>query len=225
MNDQRPLVILIFIFLVGAVLLIKLFTIQVLDDSFMKKAERNAIQRVVDHPYRGLVYDRNGKLLVYNNPIFDLMIVPKEFEVRDTTRFLELFKIPKETLIESYTAARKYSWVKPSTFIKQISTEDFARIQDFLIDYPGLFIMTRSIRSYPSPIASHAMGYIGEISGRQLERDSSKYYVQGDYVGLSGLESYYEKDLRGTKGVKYKMVNVRGIDKGPLRMENMIQHQ
>jgi penicillin-binding protein 2 len=217
MNDQRPVVILIFIFLAGAVLLTKLFAIQVLDDSFMKKAERNAIQRVVDHPYRGLIYDRNGKLLVYNNPIFDLMIVPKEFQVKDTTRFLELFQISKEHLIESYTTARKYSSVKPSTFIKQISTENFARVQDFLIDYPGLFIVTRSVRSYPSPIAAHAMGYIGEISGRQLERDSSKYYDQGDYVGLSGLESYYEKNLRGTKGVMYKMVNVRGIDKGPFK--------
>lgn len=217
MNDQRSVVILIFIFLAGAVLLTKLFAIQVLDDSFMIKAERNAIQRVVDHPYRGLIYDRNGKLLVYNNPIFDLMIVPKEFQVKDTTRFLELFQISKEHLIESYTTARKYSSVKPSTFIKQISTENFARVQDFLIDYPGLFIMTRSVRSYPSPIAAHAMGYIGEISGRQLERDSSKYYDQGDYVGLSGLESYYEKNLRGTKGVKYKMINVRGIDKGPFK--------
>ncbi|MFT7203395.1 MAG: penicillin-binding protein 2, partial [Algoriphagus sp.] len=100
---------------------------------------------------------------------------------------------------------------------KQISTQDFARIQDFLIDYPGLFIMTRSVRSYPSPLASHALGYIGEISGRQLERDSSKYYTQGDYVGLTGMESYYEKELRGKKGVKYKMVNVRGIDKGPFK--------
>ena len=217
MNDQRPVVIIIFVFLVGSVLLTKLFMIQVMDDSFMKKAERNAIQRIVDHPYRGLVYDRNGKLLVYNNPIFDLMIVPKEFEVGDTTRFLELFKITKEELIESYQAARKYSSVKPSTFIKQISTNEFARIQDFLIDYPGLFIMTRSVRSYPNPIASHALGYIGEISSRQLERDSSGYYVQGDYVGLSGMERFYEDELRGVKGVKYKMVNVRGIDKGPFK--------
>ncbi|RAI84080.1 penicillin-binding protein 2 [Algoriphagus yeomjeoni] len=217
MNDQRPVVIIIFVFLVGAVLLTKLFMIQVMDDSFMKRAERNAIQRIVDHPYRGLVYDRNGKLLVYNNPIFDLMIVPKEFEVGDTTRFLELFKISKEELIESYQTARNYSSVKPSTFIKQISTNEFARIQDFLIDYPGLFIMTRSVRSYPNPIASHALGYIGEISGRQLERDSSGYYVQGDYVGLSGMERFYEDELRGEKGVKYKMVNVRGIDKGPFK--------
>ena len=217
MNDQRPVVIIIFVFLIGLVLLTKLFMIQVMDDSFIRKAERNAIQRVVDHPYRGLVYDRNGKLLVYNNPIFDLMIVPKEFEVGDTTRFLNLFGITKEHLIESYQAARKYSFVKPSTFIKQISTNDFAKIQDFLIDYPGLFIMTRSVRSYPEPVASHALGYIGEISGRQLERDSSGYYVQGDYVGLSGMERFYEDEMRGRKGVKYKMVNVRGIDKGPFK--------
>ncbi|WP_268035520.1 penicillin-binding protein 2 [Algoriphagus sp. PAP.12] len=217
MNDQRPVVVIILILLVGFVLLTKLFSIQVLDDSFMKRAERNAVQRVVDHPYRGLIYDRNGKLLVYNNPIFDLMVVPKEFNVEDTTRFLNLFGITKEHLIEKYTAAKKYSSVKPSPLIKQISTTDFAKMQDFLIDYPGLFIMTRSVRSYPEPIAAHALGYIGEINARQLERDSAHYYSQGDYVGLSGMERFYEDDLRGEKGVKYKMVNVRGIDKGPFK--------
>ncbi|MFC3878926.1 penicillin-binding protein 2 [Algoriphagus namhaensis] len=217
MNDQRPQIIIITIFLVGIVLLIKLFSIQVLDDSFLKKAERNAIQRVVDHPYRGLIYDRNGKLLVYNNPIFDLMLVPKEFELQDTTKFCELFGIEKEALIEGYNAAKKYSWVKPSPLIKQISTTDFAKIQDFLIDYPGLFITTRSVRSYPEPIGSHALGYIGEISGPRLEKDTTGYYVQGDYVGLSGMERFYENELRGVKGVKYKMVNVRGIDKGSFK--------
>jgi penicillin-binding protein 2 len=217
MKDQRPVVILIFIFLVSIILLIRLFMIQVVDDSFLKRAESNAIQRIVDHPYRGLVYDRNGKLLVFNNPIFDVMVVPKEFKVGDTTRFCELFKITKEQLIESYTAARKYSSVKPSTFIKQISTRDFARIQDFLVDYPGLFIMTRAVRSYPNATAGHALGYIGEISSTQLERDTLKYYSQGDYVGLSGMERYYENELRGRKGVKYKMVNVRGVDKGPFK--------
>lgn len=217
MNDQRPVVIIIFIFTVGLILLIKLFSIQVVDDSFMKRAERNAVQRVVDHPYRGLIYDRNGKLLVYNNPIFDLMLVPQEFEVGDTTRFLELFDISKEELIEAYNAAKKYSWVKPSPLIKQISTTDFARIQDYLIDYPGLFVMTRSVRSYPQPVASHALGYIGEINARQMELDTAKYYDQGDYVGLSGMERYYERLLRGQKGVKYKMVNVRGVDKGPFK--------
>jgi penicillin-binding protein 2 len=217
MNDQRQITIIIAVILVGIVLLTKLFLIQVADDSFLKRAERNAIQRVVDHPYRGLVYDRNGKILVYNNPIFDLMIIPREFQVGDTTRFCEIFQIDKEYLKEVYSAARKYSTVKPSPLIKQISTTDFARIQDYLIDYPGLFVMTRSVRSYPQPSAANALGYIGEISSNQLERDSSRYYTQGDYVGLSGIEGFYEKELRGVKGVKYKMVNVRGVDKGAFK--------
>ncbi|GAB2477453.1 penicillin-binding protein 2 [Algoriphagus taiwanensis] len=217
MNDQRPVIILIFIFLVSLVLLVRLFSIQVLDDSFLKKAERNAIQRIVDHPYRGLVYDRNGELLVYNNPIFDLMVVPKELKIQDTLQFCKLFEISKEDLNVALTAARKYSSVKPSPLIKQISTTDFARIQNFLVDYPGLFILTRSVRSYPNSTAAHALGYIGEISAGQLEGDTTKYYTQGDYVGLSGLERYYENDLRGKKGVKYKMVNVRGVDKGPFK--------
>lgn len=217
MKDQRPAVIISLIFLVSFVLLIKLFTIQVLDDSFTIKAERNAIQRIVDHPYRGLVYDRNGKLMVFNNPIFDLMVIPKELKVRDTARFCEIFKINKKEFIQKYNEAKSYSPLKPSPFIKQISTTDFARIQDYLVDYPGLFIMTRSVRSYPSPSASHALGYIGEISAPQLEKDSVNYYAQGDYVGLSGLEKFYETELRGRKGVKYKMVNVKGIDKGPFK--------
>jgi len=164
-----------------------------------------------------LVYDRSGKLLVFNNPIFDLMVVPREFHLRDTAKFCELFRISKEQLIEGYNSAKSYSKVKPSPLIKQLSNTDFARIQDFLVDYPGLFILTRSVRSYPSPTAAHALGYIGEISAGQLGRDTLSYYSQGDYVGLSGLEKYYENELRGKKGVKYKMVNVRGMDKGPFK--------
>jgi penicillin-binding protein 2 len=217
MRDQRPAVILLVIFLLSGVLLVKLFAIQVLDDSFLKRAESNAIQRIVDHPYRGLVYDRSGKLMVFNNPIFDLMVVPREFHLKDTAKFCELFRISKEQLIEGYNSAKSYSKVKPSPLIKQLSNTDFARIQDFLVDYPGLFILTRSVRSYPSPTAAHALGYIGEISAGQLKRDTLSYYSQGDYVGLSGLEKYYENELRGNKGVKYKMVNVRGMDKGPFK--------
>ena len=218
MRDQRPAIILLVIFLLSGILLVKLFAIQVLDDSFLKRAESNAIQRIVDHPYRGLVYDRSDKLMVFNNPIFDLMVVPREFHLSDTTKFCALFRISKEQLIEGYDAAKSYSKVKPSPLIKQLSTTDFARIQDFLVDYPGLFILTRSVRSYPSPTAAHALGYIGEISAGQLKRDTLRsYYSQGDYVGLSGLEKYYENELRGNKGVKYKMVNVRGMDKGPFK--------
>lgn len=217
MNDRRPVILIIFVALIGLLLLVKLFMIQVADDSFLRKAERNAIQRIVDHPYRGLIYDRNNALMVFNNPVFDLMVIPKEFSVKDTARFCELFGIEKQQLIENFNAAKEYSWVKPSSLIKQISNEEFARIQDFLIDYPGLFVTTRSVRAYPQPSAANALGYIGEIGPNQLNRDSSRYYRQGDYIGISGLEAYYENELRGRKGVVYKMVNVRGVDKGSFK--------
>ena len=217
MNDRRPVILIMFIVLIGLVLLIKLFMIQVADDSFLRRAERNAIQRIVDHPYRGLIYDRNNSLLVFNNPVFDLMVIPQEFSVKDTAQFCELFGIEKELLIENYNAAKNYSWVKPSSLIKQISNKEFARMQDFLIDYPGLFVTTRSVRAYPQSSAANALGYIGEISANQLERDTLQYYLQGDYIGLSGLESFYEPELRGRKGVQYKMVNVRGVDKGSFK--------
>ena len=172
MNNRRPVILIIFIVLIGLVLLVKLFMIQVADDSFLRRAERNAIQRIVDHPYRGLIYDRNNELMVFNNPVFDLMVIPKEFNVQDTAKFCELFGIEKEHLIANYNAAKNYSWVKPSSLIKQISNEDFARIQDYLIDYPGLFVMTRSVRAYPQSSAANALGYIGEINANQLERDT-----------------------------------------------------
>ncbi|WP_186753504.1 penicillin-binding protein 2 [Echinicola salinicaeni] len=217
MNENRHSVITVVIIIVGIVLLTKLFVIQVLDDSFMRRAERNAVQRIVDYPYRGLVYDRHGELLVYNNPVFDLMVIPKEFSIKDTAKFCKLFQIEKDQLIERYQKARKYSYVKPSPLIKQISNTEFAKIQDYLIDYPGLFIMTRSVRAYPDSVGASALGYIAEIQPRQLERDSADYYNQGDYIGHSGIESYYEKILRGKKGAKYKMVNVRGVDKGSFK--------
>jgi penicillin-binding protein 2 len=217
MYTGRSLVVAITIGVIAMVLLGKLFLIQVADDSYLRKAERNAIQRVVDHPYRGLVYDRNNALMVFNDPVFDLMVIPKDFSLKDTSRFCDLFGIEKTYLIENFNAAKEYSWVKPSPLIKQISKEDFAKVQDFLIDYKGLFVMTRSVRSYPQSAAANALGYIGEISSPQLSQDSSGYYVQGDYVGQSGLESYYEPELRGKKGVKYKLVNVRGIEKGAFK--------
>src|SRR5690606_24332848 len=197
MNDSRPFVLITFVVLIGLALLVKLFMIQVADDSFLRRAERNAIQRIVDHPYRGLIYDRNNSLMVFNNPVFDLMVIPREFNVKDTAQFCELFGIEKEELIQNFNAAKNYSWVKPSSLIKQISNEEFARIQDFLIDYPGIFVTTRSVRAYPQSSAANALGYIGEISSNQLDRDSSQYYKQGDYIGISGLEAYYEKELRG----------------------------
>ena len=146
--------------------------------------------------------------------MYDLMVVPMEVEVKDTAEFCSMFGIDKEIFIEKYNTAREYSVIKPSIFIKQISNEEFARIQDKLINFKGFYISARSVREYPHPVMSNALGYVGEISKGQLDRDTTNYYRMGDYIGISGIESSYEKTLRGQRGVKKRMVNVRGVEQG-----------
>ena len=197
--------------------MIKLFFIQVLDENYRLAAQNNVMQRLVDYPYRGLVYDRNGKLIVYNKPVYDLMVVPREVELKDTAAFCQHLGITLAEFEEKLTKAQTYSWYKPSVFLKQFSNEDFAAMQDLLIDYPGFYIIPRTVRAYPYKGMANALGYIGEISKNQLARDSSNYYKQGDYIGISGLEAKYENQLRGKRGVKYRMVNVRGLEKGSFK--------
>jgi penicillin-binding protein 2 len=224
MNDNKKYIIQFVFVLVGVIFIIKLFTIQVLDENYKVTAEKNIVQRKVEYPYRGLITDRNGKLIVYNSPVFDLMIVTKEAKNFDTVRFCNILKIKKEELygyIKKMKEDRGYSSVKPCPLIKQLSVKDFATIQDHLVDFPGLSIVPRSVRSYPHNGMANSLGYIGEIDQNQLlrqkERDSIQYYKKGDYIGISGLESKYEKILRGQRGIKYKMVNVRGIEKGSFK--------
>jgi penicillin-binding protein 2 len=214
MNDSRKLIIRASVIIVGIIFLIKLMSIQVLSDNYRLAAENNIIQRIIEYPYRGLIYDRNGELLVLNNPIYDLMVVPLEVQVNDTSEFCSLFGIDKQTFIDKYNVARQYSVIKPSIFIKQISNMEYARIQDKLIDFKGFYISARSVREYPYPVLSNALGYVGEISKNQLDRDTTNYYRMGDYIGISGIESSYEKQLRGLRGVKKRMVNVRGVEQG-----------
>lgn len=214
MNSARKLIIRAGVIIVGTIFLIKLLSIQVLSDNYRLAAENNIIQRIIEYPYRGLIYDRNGELLVVNNPIYDLMVVPMEVEVSDTAEFCDLFKIDKQTFIEKFEAAQDYSVIKPSVFIKQISNQEYAQIQDKLINFKGFYISARSVRDYPYPVLSNALGYVGEISKNQLDRDTTRYYRMGDYIGISGIESSYENELRGQRGVKKRMVNVRGVEQG-----------
>jgi penicillin-binding protein 2 len=217
MNQERRYIIQGIFIAVGLIFMIRLFMLQVLDKDYRAKADSNVIQRVDEFPYRGLIYDRNNELLVINNPIFDLMVVPFEMRQMDTTAFIDLLKIDKATFITKMEEATKYSRVKPSVFMKQISMEDFARIQDYLVDFPGFFINARSVRSYPHTVMAHVLGYLAEIDAPQLERDTTKYYKKADYIGKSGLEYSYEQILRGRRGVKYKLVNVRGVEKGAFK--------
>ncbi|MBL3656856.1 penicillin-binding protein 2 [Fulvivirga sediminis] len=217
MNESRKNIIQMVIVAVAVIFLVKLFSIQVLDDKYAQAATSNIIHKVIEYPYRGTIRDRNGKLIVYNTPQFDITITPKEVKVLDTAKFCKLFEITPEELRNKYAALREskgFSYVKPNAFIKQLSERDLARIQDYLIDFPGFDLQPRTSRAYTYPVLANALGYVSEINKRQLDRDTADYYHQGDYIGQSGLEAYYENQLRGKRGVRYKKRNVRGIEMG-----------
>lgn len=217
MNESRKYIIQIAFLIVPIIFLGRLFSIQVLDSHYKVAAENNIISRVIEYPHRGLIYDRNHQLLVHNTPVYDLMVVPKDVDVPDTAAFCDLLHIDKEGFQERLQKARKYSYVKPSPFFKQLSNKEFGQIEDKLVNYKGFYVNARTIRHYPDTVLANEAGYIGEISPRQLKRDTTNYYQPGDYIGISGLESYYEPILRGKRGVKYRMVNVKGIQKGSFK--------
>ena len=214
MDSTRKNVIQLIILVVAITYLIKLFSIQVLDTKYAQAANSNIISKIIEYPYRGLIYDRNGELIVFNTPQYNLTVIPKDVKNIDTAKFCSLFDITREYFDENMTKAKKFSYVQPSIFIKQLSNKDLAQVEDYLVNFPGFDIQARTTRSYSRPILSNALGYVSEVSKRQLERDSADYYKQGDYIGQSGIEAYYEKYLRGKRGVKYKIKNVKGVEKG-----------
>ncbi len=215
MKENRILIIQFVIFLFGFVYLAKLFYIQVIDSSYKDEANHNVIQRIIEYPYRGIISDRNGKLLVANTAVYDLMVVPKKVKLNgDINQLSALLGITPENFDERLKAAKKYSSVKSSIFFEQMSDIKFARIQDLLSDFPGLYVQARTVRNYPQSAGANALGYIGEISKEKRELVGKDNYKSGDYIGISGVESYYEKQLRGVRGVKYVLVNVKGEEKG-----------
>ncbi|MBO4328329.1 MAG: penicillin-binding protein 2, partial [Bacteroidales bacterium] len=190
----------------------KLFSLQVLDRSLKQSADNNVLRFVTQYPARGKVFDRNGELLVYNEAVYDLMVVPGQVKDIDTLEFCRLLGLEPEVFTERLLKARKYSRVKASTFMSQIPKEDYAHIGEILYRYPGFYFQTRTLRHYPMAIAAHTLGDIGEADQSLLDRDP--YYKMGDYVGKSGIEKYYEKELRGKKGLKVIMVDVHNREKG-----------
>jgi len=203
--------------LIGIVFLVKLFALQVVDKTYQMKAERNIIHTITEYPFRGLMYDRNNKLIVYNEPIYDLMVIPRDVYVADTTEFCQLFDITREDFEANMKKARTYSPVKPSAFLKKVSHQKYAQVQDHMYKFSGFYANPRTVRRYTQPILANEVGYIGEVSAQELDRDTTDYYKSGDYKGITGLEEYYEKYLRGTRGVSRKVVNVNGIEKGSFR--------
>jgi penicillin-binding protein 2 len=145
------------------------------------------------------------------------MVIPQRVRNLDTAAFCGLLKITPTDFAERLAAAKSYSYVKPSIFYKQISNEEFAAMEGMLDQYKGFYIQPRTVRAYSYPAASNALGYISEISKRELNQDSVNYYQQGDYIGKSGLESFYEPYLRGRRGKKFKIRNVRGVEQGKFK--------
>ena len=212
---KRQFVIIGIFIVVGIIYLLKLFSIQVLDKSWSDDADNNVLRFVTQYPARGKVFDRNGELLVFNEAVYDLMVVPGQVKEIDTTEFCQLLGISHETFKENMKKAKKYSRIKASVFVSQISKEDYAHIVEILYRYPGFYFQTRTLRHYPKAIAAHTLGDIGEVNKEELEADP--YYKMGDYIGKSGIEKYYEKELRGKKGLRVVMVDVHNREKGSYR--------
>lgn len=197
--------------LVAIILLIKLFIIQIVDDSYKQSSDNNTLRYITQYPSRGKIYDRNGRLLVYNDAVYDLMIIPSQAKNIDTASFCKLLNISNSTYNTYLSKAKRYSMITPSIFISQITKDEYGHIAEMLYRYPGFYFQTRSIRQYPLPIAAHTLGNIGEVTKPEMERDS--YYKLGDYIGKSGIEKYYEKELRGEKGMKILVVDVHNREK------------
>jgi penicillin-binding protein 2 len=200
------------IVLVAVIFLVKLFLIQVVSTDYTPAATNNVVRRITQYPARGLIYDRNGELLVYNQAAYDIMVNPQHLDAFDTTEFCNILKIEREYLNKKLKEAKEYSRYKPSIFLKLVSSETYARLQEKMYKFPGFFVQPRTARKYTYSDAAHVLGYVGEVSDKMV--DTSQYYKSGDYLGISGLEKSYEKVLRGEKGVKIYLVDVHNRIKG-----------
>ncbi len=200
------------ILFVGIIFVLRLFYLQIIDGSYLEKANRNVLRFMDQFPARGLIYDRNGKMLVYNEAVYDLMVTPRQVKNLDTALLCELVGITREDFLKRMDKATVYSRYAPSIFEKQISKEDYALLQEKLYRFKGFYVQSRSIRKYPKQVAAHLLGYISEVRESDIEKNPS--YKLGDYIGVSGLEKEYEEQLKGLKGSKIVMVDSRNREMG-----------
>lgn len=193
-------------------LLVRLFIIQVVKNSYRLSADNNVLRYVTQYPARGLILDRNGKLIVYNQAAYDLMVVPAQVTNIDTSGFCDLLGISPELFRKQMKSATNYSRRAASVFLKQVSNETYARFQEKMFLYPGFYVQPRTLRKYSKPVAAHVLGYVSEVDDGEIRRNP--YYKPGDYIGKSGIEETYEKYLRGKRGVKIFLVDVFSRVKG-----------
>lgn len=210
---ERSVLLRVIFIVVGAIFIVRLAFLQIFDSTYHKLADQQALRQVTQYPARGLIYDRNGELLVYNEAIYDMMVIPKMVKNLDTALFCKVVGITRQDFLDKMEKARKYSPYSASPFMKQISKEEYGAWQSHLYKFHGFYVQQRTLRIYQRPIAAHVLGYVGEVNDKDIENDH--YYRQGDYIGKSGLEKSYETVLRGIKGKKIMHVDVHNREIGP----------
>jgi len=193
-------------------ILLKLFGIQVLDDSYKLSADNNVIKALTLYPDRGYIYDRNGTLLVTNQRSYDLMVTPRHVKGMDTLELCNIIAIDKAYFDKHFSRAQKYSRHRASVFVKEIAKKTAAKLQEKLYKYPGFYLQERTMREYPQHSAAHILGYVSQVPDYVLKKKN--YYKKNDNYGMSGVENSYEKELRGTQGVQYLIRDVWNRSKG-----------
>lgn len=220
-NDKlqhRGTVISVIMIAIVVIYILRLFSLQILEDKYKKGADSNAFLNKTIFPPRGLIYDRNDSLLVYNKPAYDIVFINREIQNLDTLSFCNDLNITKEFFdnrMEEVKNRKKnpsYSSFTPQIFMTQLETKDVATIQQSMYKYSGFYIQTRTLREYRYAAGGHVLGSIGEVTPKMIENDD--YYTPGDYAGRDGLENTYEKALRGEKGVEILLRDARGRIKG-----------
>jgi penicillin-binding protein 2 len=216
--EKRKYIIGGFIFLIALIYLVRLFDLQIQDGRYKASADSNAFLKKTIYPSRGLIYDRNGELVVYNQPAYDVMLIPRDVEPFDTIDFCRTLNITPEQLVKRFADMRDrrlnpgYSSYTPQRLIAQLSSQDYGRLQEKLYRFPGFFIQKRILRQYNHPTAANVLGNIREVSAKDIENDD--YYAAGDYTGDLGVEKSYETILRGRKGVEILIRDARGRIQG-----------
>lgn len=203
------------ILFIGLTFIGRLSYLQIFSFSADQVLEDPAIKAIYDYPERGYIYDRNGKLLVGNDPAYDVMVIPREVKPLDTLEFCNLIGMNKASFIQKLAKARIYSPRLPSVLVPQLSKQDYAKLQEKMRHFEGFYIQKRSLRYYDTKSAANVLGYISEVNERDLAENP--YYVQGELKGRTGVEKTYEDTLRGKKGVQYIQKDRFNKDIGPYK--------
>ncbi len=213
--EKRKYIIGGFLVVIAVIFGIRLFDLQLNDERYKKSADSNAFLEKTVFPSRGLMYDRNGELVVYNQPAYDVMLVPRDVKTFDTIDFCNTIHITPEQLRQRFEDMRRnpgYSSYTPQRLITQLSSQDYGRLQEKLYRFPGFYIQKRILRQYNYGTAANVLGNLREVSQKDIDNDP--YYDPGDYTGDLGVERSYEPYLRGVKGVEVLMRDALGRIQG-----------